>query len=31
MRFIVHPPPDDGADEPADFPSYNPADDIPPF
>jgi hypothetical protein len=31
MRFVVHPPPDDGDEEPADFPSYNPTDDIPPY
>jgi len=31
MRFIVHPPGDEGDEEPADFPSYHPADDIPPY
>ncbi|HUR73843.1 MAG TPA: DUF222 domain-containing protein, partial [Sporichthya sp.] len=31
MRFITYPPPDDGGEEPADFPSYNPDDDLPPF
>jgi hypothetical protein len=31
MRFVVHPPPDDDGDEPADFRRYNPADDIPPY
>jgi hypothetical protein len=31
MRFIVHPPGDEGDEEPADFPSYHPADDIIPF